>query len=291
MQDLFALQDDITLNILKALQVALTEGDIGAVRPTNDSRSLDAYLLYWQAVEHYRRFNREDNVRARQLAMRANELDPQFAQAAALVGWSHQMDGRFGWSDSRAKSYLRGAEIAGRALQLDPEHPSVQALLSNVYLSQRKFEDAVAAGRKSIALAPSASVFYANTAVATYYAGNFEETVTLTKEAMRLHPYYPAWYDYRIGVAYRMLGQYDEAVTALTANKGRRAKPNMLALTALAATYSMMGRLADGRAGVKETLKLHPNASVQAVAKMHYFKDAAHLERILDALRKVGLPE
>ncbi len=291
LQDLFALQDDITINILEALQVVLTGMDVAAVRRTSDSRNLDAYLLYWQAVEHYRRYNREDNVRARQLAMRALELDPQFVQAKVLVGWSHQTDGRLGWSDSRAESYQRGAEIAERALQLDPEHPFVQALLSNVYLNQRKFDDAIAAGRKSSKLEPSASIFHATTAISTYYAGNFEETVVLTKEAMRLSPNYPAWYNYRIGVAYRMLGRYDEAVTALKAFKDRLPKPNMLALTALAASYSMMGRLGDARAVVSETLKLHPNASVQAVAKMHYFKDPAHLERILNALRKAGLPE
>ena len=88
-----------------------------------------------------------------------------------------------------------------------------------------------------------------------------------------------------------MLGRYEEAAAALKEFYDRLPRRNLLGLTALLATYSMMGREDEARALVDEALELDPKASVERAAKMHYFKDPAHLERILDALRKAGLPE
>ena len=288
--DIFALQDEIALNILTALQVALTEGERARLSRAQTG-NLEAYLQYLQAVAHFRRFTREDNDQARRLAEQAIELDPEFAAVWVILGWTHQIAARFGWSESRAVSYKRVAEIARKARSLDESDPGVYSLLGAVNRSQRKFDEAITMGRKAISLGPSVADYYASLAVNTYYAGNFEETVTLTKKAMRLHPKFPDWYLYRIGVAYRMLGQYEEAVAALKQFYERLPKRNLLSLTALAATYSMMGRNAEARALVTEALELDPKASAERVAKMHYFRDPAHLERILDALRKAGLPQ
>jgi TolB-like protein/predicted Zn-dependent protease len=164
-------------------------------------------------------------------------------------------------------------------------------MLSAIYRSQRKFDEAIAAGRKAIALAPNIADYHATLAITTYYAGEFEETIALTKKAMRLHPRYPDWYLYRIGVAYRMLGRYGEAEAALKEFYDRNPTRNLMSVTALAATYSMMGRSEEARSLVDKALELDSNASLERVAKMHYFRDPAHLERILDALRKAGLPE
>ena len=289
--DIFTLQDEITLSILRELQIVLTENRETAIRVDSETSNLEAYISFWKATSLYRNFNRNDNIRARELLEEVLTLDPAFVRAVALAGWTHQMDARFSWSQSSEESYQLAASTAQKAFDLDPEHPSVHALLSGVYLSQRDFDKAIEAGQKSIDLAPSSSLFYANTAIATYYAGDFEKTVALTKEAMRLSPFYPAWYLYRIGVAYRMLGRYEEALEALKSFYGRLPKPNLAVLTALAATYSEMGNLDEARAVIKETMDLYPNASLEQAEKMHYFKNPDHIKQILDALSRAGLPE
>jgi TolB-like protein/class 3 adenylate cyclase/Flp pilus assembly protein TadD len=288
--EIFALQDEITLNVLTALQVTLTAGEIARLN-RRQTDNLEAYLQYYQGVTHSLRFTAQDNERARSFFERAAELDPGFVRPWVNQAWTHQLAARFGWSASRAESYKRAAEIAQKALSLDDANPGVHALLGAVYRSQRKFDEAIAAGRKAIALAPNISENHALLAVTLYYAGEFEETIALTKKAMRLHPHYPDWYLYRIGTAYRMLGRYDEAVAALKEFFDRNPTRNLLSITALAATYSMMGRMEEAGALVAQALELDPNASLERVAKMHYFRDPAHLQSILDALRKAGLPE
>lgn len=287
--DIFDIQDEITLNILSELQVVLTEGGGSDFR--RGPRNLQAYLLYFQALALLRNFNSDDMADARQLAEQGLELEPTSARLAVLIGWTHQSDARFGWSESSTESYEQGARMAMKALELDPQSGSVHALLSNVYLVQRNFDKAIEAGEKAIELAPSIADFYAIAAMATYYGGDFERTVTLAREAMRLHPFHPAWFSYRAGVAYRMLGRYEEAVAALREFYERIPKPNMIVLTALASTYSMMGDMAAARAVVDEMLQLYPDASVDKAAQMHYFENPEHLERILDSLRQAGLPD
>jgi adenylate cyclase len=290
MKGVFALQDEIAFNILTALEVALTEGERARIVRAQ-TENLEAYLRYLQAARHYRHFTREDNERARQLAEQAIALDPEFAGAWLYLGWTHQIAARFGWSPSAGESYERATEIAQEALSLDDKDPGVYSLLGAVHRSQRNFDEALAMGRRAVALAPNVADYHANLAVTTYYAGDFEETIALVKAAMRLHPNFPDWYLYRIGVAYRMLGRYGEAEAALKQFYDRLPKRNLLSITALAATYGMMGRDAEARALVAEARELDPDASVERVAKMHYFRDPTHLERILDALREAGLPE
>ncbi len=287
--NLFAIQDDITLRIVSALQVNLTEGDYARLdyRPTNN---LQAWGNLVKGITLLRRFTKADMAKARELFERAVELDPEYVGAWTFLGWTHWNDARSGWSESREKSFEMSMDSAKEALSLTPDDSSAHALLGSLYLLQREHDKAISEGRKAIALAPSIPENYAILAVSTYYAGEFEETVSLTKQAMRLHPRYPAWYSYRIGVAHMLLGQYDEAITALKA--WRDSNPSYYGRKrALAAAYSMAGQVDAARELVSEILTAEPSYSLKRYAKFHFFKNPEHLERILSALRDAGLPE
>ncbi|MFQ5566621.1 MAG: adenylate/guanylate cyclase domain-containing protein [Paracoccaceae bacterium] len=289
--EIFALQDDITLKVVTALQVKLTEGE-WARMASRETNNLEAYIQYYQGVSYFMRFSADDNVRSRAFFERAIELDSGFTQAWVNLAWTYQLAARFTWSEAPEKAYERAYEIAQKARALDDANPGVYSLLSEIYRTQGKFDEAIAAGRKAIELGPGIADNYAILAITVFYAGDFEEALRMIKKAIRLHPNHPSWFLYRLGTAYRMLGRYDEAVEALEEFRRRQLPtPNLLTLADLAVTYSMMGREQDARATVAEALALDPQASLGRVAQMHHFKDRAHLERMLDALRKAGLPE
>ena len=287
--NLFAVQDDITLRIVSALQVNLTEGEYARLdyRPTDN---LQAWGNLVKGITLLRRFTKADMTNARELFEKAIKLDPQYFAAWTMLGWTHWNDARSGWSESREKSFKMSMDAAEKALSLSPDDSSAHALLGSLYLLQREHDKAIPEGRKAIALAPSIAEHYAILAISTYYAGEFEETVALTKQAMRLHPRYPAWYSYRIGVAYMMLGQYEEATAALKAWRDSNPSHPIRKLP-LAVTYSMAGRIEEARELVSDLLAAKPSLSLRRYAKFHYFKNPEHLERILAALRIAGLPE
>ncbi len=125
------------------------------------------------------------------------------------------------------------------------------------------------------------------------YSGRPEEAIELVKNAMRLNPYYPAWYLAVLGIAYRITGQYEEAITSLESWRARANPRSALPYLFLAFTYEEAGRGEEAQAAVAEVLKRKPKASITGYAKSKLFpyKDPADIERVLDSLRKAGLPE
>ncbi len=108
--------------------------------------------------------------------------------------------------------------------------------------------------------------------------------------AMRLGPYYPNWYLDIVGSANRFLGNYDEAINALEQNRDRT--PNSpRPYIWLASTYAEAGRDEAARAAAKELLTRNPKFSVKQFGEFQAWKNPEDLERLLDGLRKAGLPE
>lgn len=78
LKDIFAIQDEITMNIMIALQVKLTDGDQAALR-AKGTYNLEAYLTWLQAMEYSRQFSKEANILARQKYQEAIALAPEYA--------------------------------------------------------------------------------------------------------------------------------------------------------------------------------------------------------------------
>ncbi len=114
--------------------------------------------------------------------------------AHVWLGATHTLDAAYGWSESAADSFKQAHELAQKALGLDDKSAAVHVLLGTIYLHQRQHEKAITAGNRSIALAPNLSIAHAHLAATMFYAGCFEEAIALMKKAMRLSPYYPAFY-------------------------------------------------------------------------------------------------
>jgi tetratricopeptide (TPR) repeat protein len=117
--------------------------------------------------------------------------------------------------------------MAQRAITLDNSLPVAHGLLSMVYAQKQQYDQALAEGERTIALDPNSADSYAQQAEVLNYAGRPEEALRSVEQAMRLNPRYPAWYLIESGWAYRLTGQYEEAIAALKTLLLRN--PNFLA--------------------------------------------------------------
>lgn len=115
---IFAMQDDITIRILNALRVKLTEGE-GARGLTKGTKNLDAYLKILQAYEKRNTFNKESQARARQLAEEAIVLDPGYALAYSHLAAALGNEVALGVYDNPRKVLKRAYELAEKAVDLD----------------------------------------------------------------------------------------------------------------------------------------------------------------------------
>jgi tetratricopeptide (TPR) repeat protein len=292
LKDLFVLQDDIATKVMTALQVKLTEGEF-ASGIAGSTSNLKALECFWRAEEHYFRFAKEDNAAARQWGQKAIELDPKFAGAWAVVGWTYLMDVIFGWTLSPLQSIERASECAGKALGLSDSCAKVRALMGFINLLDRKFDESIENGEKAVRVNLNDPMMLDILSKIMHFNGRLDESIALSKNAMRLCPYYPALFLYPLSTSYFLAGRYEEALAAsqLLLARAKKGEFNpFLAHQALVEAYIGLGQDQKARAHAEEMLKINPNFSLAAVRKRVYFyKDPSHLERRIDALRKAGL--
>jgi len=286
LKDIFAVQDEITMKILISMRVKLTEGE-QALRG-KPPRNLEAYLKLLQAVEYIQRFNIEGNIMGKQLAEEAIALDPEFGAAYNTLASAHMMDVWLGLSKSPKESLDKAVELTQKAISLDPKDSRYYALIGYLYTMERDYDKAIAEGEKAVALDPGGADVHALLGMTLNYADRPKEAISLFEKAIRLNPIGPTPYFLNFGTSYRMMGQYQEAITQY--KKALRTAPNnIIAHLSLAGTYSLLGRDEEARAEAEEVLRLNPKFTLESYAKTLPFKNQAETDRLVEALRKAGL--
>ena len=288
-KDILALQAEIALKIVAALDVKLVEGDMAGIQRTTTANP-EAYEVLLRGRHYFDRKTKGDNARARQLFEQAIELDPGFTAAWVRLANTYWMDARVEWSEPPRKSLEQAADAVTSALRIDKTYPGAYVTLSQIHLVERKYDQAIAAAEKAVALAPNHADAVLRLATTLMYAGRPEEAIPRVKEAMRLNPYYPPLYLGQLGRAYMMTGQYQEAIDALEERRARQ--PNSyIPLYYLAIVYTLAGKQEKALASAAELSRVRPDYTVKLHARITPLKNPAQLVRELEALRNAGVPE
>jgi TolB-like protein/Flp pilus assembly protein TadD len=252
--------------------------------------NLEAYQKSMLAMEELQRISKDGNILARKLAEEAIDLDPEYATPHRIASWTHFNDARFGWSQSRPKSFKRAVELAQKAIDLDDSDAGAYSLIGMLNLFRRQYERAIAEGERAISISPNGANYNAILAMIYTWSGRPEEAIELIKKAMRLSPIYPAWFLYYLGLNSRLTGQYDQAIEALKSSMKRNPE-DIRPYSELVIVYSQLEKSEETEALVAEILKKRPNFSLKKYAKSRFYKDQEELKRELNALRRAGLPE
>jgi TolB-like protein/class 3 adenylate cyclase/Tfp pilus assembly protein PilF len=289
LQDLFALQDEITLKIVFALQVKLSIG----VQTRLTRKTMPNFVAWSYGIRgygHMMRHTKADNAKAREFFERAASLAPEYAPVISALGWTYWEDAFHGWSESREKSLLRTVELAKKALALDDSDPMIHALWGAIYLRQGRYDQAIAEGEKSVALGPNQAFPHFLLAMYLHHTDRHKEAVPLIRKAMRLDPYYPFTYLELLGSVYLNMEEYEKAVEAYKMLVVR--EPHRIAgHRGLAIAYIRLGRKEQARSEVAEILKLFPEYSLEVCRKQLHLMDMdpAAVESVIAALREAGL--
>jgi adenylate cyclase len=291
LKDLFALQDEVARQVMTALQVKLTEGEYasGIAKTTSNLKALECF---WRAEELFFKFSKEDNAAARQWGGKAVELDPNFAGAWAILGFTHFADVMFGWGKTPAQSLKLAEECAQKGLSIDDSTAKAHGLMARIRNAQGRYDEAVEHGEKALAVNPNDPDMMVILATVIQSVGRFDESIALLKTAMRISPYYPAFWLDRIASAYLSAGRYREAVEACEQLLDRSRKGEVSPFFArlyLAEGYAGLGQVDRAKAQAEEVLKINPNFSLEGVKLLAAYKDPAYKERHFALLRKAGL--
>ncbi|HEX6117862.1 MAG TPA: adenylate/guanylate cyclase domain-containing protein [Dongiaceae bacterium] len=289
MHDVFELQDEITREVTSALQVELTEGERARLWASG-TKNLEAWETAIQIPELLESHLRSDFLPARRLAERALQLDPNYAAAWAMLGWSYWNEVFNGWTDDPGATLSRALEALERARSIDHANPDTLALLAFAHISLKKYDEAFELAEQAMLHGPNNSFARAVAANVALFTNRPHEMISLLQTAMRLCPIYPAWYVGDLAYAYLLLDRHAEAI--VTASEAARIDPDyMYAYHVLAVAHAEVGQIEEARAAARNMLRIEPKWSLRRFADIQPFNDDRLRRRLVEGFQRAGLPE
>jgi adenylate cyclase len=287
--DVFALQDEVTVAVVSAIQPALVQADI-AMATRRRPENLTAYDFHLRAIQQYLLATREGMAEAIRLAHRALELDPGFALTAAHAGGYHMLNVIWDYAIDPQFDCREAVRLSRLALSLDDSDPDVlatAAIISAFLVGDCESEIEMA--DRAVALNPNSAYAWNIRGWVYKIAGLPEEAVRSFERVIRMSPVDPAQHESLTGLGYAFieLGRFDEAIVA--GKKALRQNPFFSpAPRCLASAFAHLERDAEAREAAARLLELDPAFTISAwIAR----GGQSNAKLTIEGLRKAGLPE
>jgi adenylate cyclase len=284
LEDIFAVQDEIMMNTIRAMEVSVSGLEILQELPT--PKSVEAYFKILKAQELV--FNRDkgDNLLSRKLIQEAIALDPDYGPAYIFLGLTYTNEVVCGWSDNAVGSLGQAEELGKKALTLGGIVG--HGLLMRVYSLQGQIDKAIAEGEKGLTISPNFANLNVNYGNTLSIAGRHEEAIERVKKGMRLNPHHQPWYLNILGDCYFRAGMIEEAIESYERD-AQRAPNTLNSWLSLAGLYSQLGREEEAKKAAKAVLRIAPDYSWDKYRRPYIFNDKEVEKRFFDGLRKIGL--
>ncbi len=284
--DVFALQDDVTNDIVNGMETTLG-GDVQMAASRPPTENLDAYDIYLKGMEKFRITTIDTNAEAGQLFEAAIALDPEFAAAHAGLGWTYLRAWILQWSNDPS-DFEKAHELALRSVDLDPSLSEGHQALSQVHLWSRRYGDARASALTAIKVEPNNAEGYRALASINNFDGRPQEAVQVSEEARRRDPSQQWLDDWALGHARLLMNDLDGAEAALTDSIAHN--PNFLPSHAyLSVIYFEEGDTDAALASLERATALSPQISIDRIALSLPYRDEAVLDRMVAAWRGLGM--
>ena len=227
------------------------------------------------------------NDEARQLFQRAIELDPNYAAAYVALAGADIDAATSGWAEFPDEEIERAMTLAQKALTLDPTTTAASRVLAGIDLFRKHYDLALGQLDRALEINPNDVETYAERGSTLVFAGRPTEALIWLQGALQFdrgHPRTSA----RLGLAYYLLGRYDEAVESCGRSLARNAGRNVQILThaVLAAVYAELGRVPDAESERAIVTHLSPFFDFRMFAAQ--FATQAAREHMLEGLGKAG---
>ena len=287
-EDIFALQDEITLTLVTELQVHLTEGEQARLRYSS-IHNLEAWSFWVRGLARYHGYvlSREGLTATLMAWQRAAQLDPRSATIQAMLGMLYYIDARFEFWNDRQNALSKGLSHVDAALRLDGECADAHMVRGLLLLLQLRHAEAVSAARKSMVLGPGSADVAAFGGFVLANAGEGAEAVQVIERAIRLCPMYPPFYLGHLGLAYRVAGRVSDAIAAF---EGYDRSITGRGVTDLAIIHEQLGNMDKARAWAQKLMSAFPDFSAGAWQKTQFRSDRDAIAADLRSLLALGLP-
>jgi adenylate cyclase len=285
--DIFAIQDELTKEIVSALKCTLTISEHDRLAPRR-AANVEAFELFLRGREQIWAATRTGNIAARSLLERAIAIDPNYGAAYAAVAMSHVIDYANGFSSDPEQSLKTAFELARRVVASDDEEPIGHFALCAAYMWSKKLDLAQAEAQRILELAPNSADGLRITAHIQIFSGDPASAIDNLEASMKRDPHYPDMTLQLVADARFALGQYEQAIEAIERRLARNPHSET-AYALLASCYGHLARPEACKSAWEQALRVNPDFSMERRRRVLPFRNPQDFERRVEGLRKGGV--
>jgi len=288
--DIFAVQDELTQEIIAALKIKLSESEKTLIA-SSGTKNVDAHDLFLKGRElvsgnkRDRKMFREANT----CLGRAIELDPNYAGPHAALGWLYILDFQNRWSDSPETSLDQAEHLIEEAIAKGDQDPFVHYVAAILYLWKKDYERWAHEADRAVSLNPNYGLAHLARGLVYVYTGEPAKGIPYIERAIRLDP---AQQQHRhfLGTAYLVAGNY-EVATAVFKERIAMTPTTDLSRALLASALGHLGRVDEARQIWRELMEINPRYSYADHFGRLPFKNRVDADKLTEGLCKAGLTE
>ncbi|MGH8678814.1 MAG: adenylate/guanylate cyclase domain-containing protein [Burkholderiales bacterium] len=286
LEDMFAVQDEVTRRVVDALRVTLTRSE-EAGREDRGKVNPEAYDYLIRGRACILQFSAEAVVEARAMLERALAIDPGMKQAYAYLAIVYGTEYLNGWNNPAPDHLEQALALARKACEANEFDAISYDALAIALTWSRKLDEAEMAARRAIELDPNLSEAHGGLGSVLHFAGQHEQAIKSFERALRLDPQFHVWI-HACGRAQFALKRYEEAEATFKRRLIHMPRSDVTRAY-LASLYGHTGRTEDARQIWRELMDINPKYTIEHTLRVLPYRNRAPLEHLVAGLRNAGL--
>jgi adenylate cyclase len=288
-KDLFALQDEITMDVMSNLNLKMT-GLLLATLPFARPKNLEAYEQYLRGMNYHLSRKKEDIPLAYRAFNEAIKIDPNYGPAYRFLSLVYCDEVIFRTTKTPEKSLEKAEQMAKKAFEVNPDYPPY-TVWSQISRLKKNYDDAIVNAKKGIEQEPNEPYRYYFLSLAQRDANHFEDAIPPIETALQLARFRPV--NFLNQLAWCLFGnkQFQEAnkVFDEILDRDEKSVYGFFAYLGIAASCELTGDHARATWAAENVMQRNPKFSLDYMYKNSAYKDSSFKETVYDAFRKAGL--
>jgi len=289
LEDVFAVQDELTREIVTAMDIELVSGERGRHQRSRVKNPEAREALYRGMAQFYK-FDATNHVRAKKFFEQFTQLEPDSTLGYVWQAQMCQIEIFLGWSEDKDLSLKNMEKLVATALKIDDRDPLALGHAGMYQLFLGNHDQAIEFAKQALAEAPGMDSPYYSLGWFQMFNDTPLEGIENLKRAIRLSPIVTAPRSSILGTAYRNAGQLELAVATLE-NTVKRFPTFISGRVALTSCYVLMGKELEAKREASEILRRDPAYTIARYTTPNLYRNKETMDKWAKALRKAGIPD
>ncbi len=289
LEDVFAVQDELTKEIVTALDVELVSGERGRHQRSRVKNPEAREVLYRGMAQLYK-FDEASHHQAKMFFEQFTRLEPNSILGYVWQAQMCQLEIFMGWGEDKDSSLKNMGLFLEKALKIDDRDPLALGHAGMHQLFLGNHDQSIVFAEEAVVEAPGMDSPYYSLGWFQMFNESPLEGIENLKRAMRLSPILTAPRSTILGTAYRNAGQLELAVATLE-NTVKHFPAFISARVALTSCYVLMGKQQEAEQEAREILRRDPAYTIARYTTPNLYRNKKTMEKWAESLRKAGIPD